>query len=203
MKKFAIPLLATTVLAGGVALAAAAPKHDGHGMPGREDMQRHRTEMCSNLYARAVGGMAFLETKLSLTPAQTGAFNAWKGVKLAEAKEHSAKCNTMGTAERDRMPSPMDRMTREEERLKGRLASLQAERPMLATFYNSLNDTQKHEFAMAAMRARGGFGGGMHGGMHRGWFGHGHGMMGHHDGMGPGGPGMDPDGDAPPPSEGQ
>lgn len=200
MKKFVIPLLAATALAGGIAFAAA-PKHDGPSMPGREDMQRHRAEMCSNLYARAVGGMAFLETKLSLTPAQSGAFNAWKNVKLSEAKAQSAKCSTMAMPDRDHMPSPMEHMAREEERLKARLADLQTERPVLAAFYGSLNDTQKHEFVMAGMRMHGGgFGHGRHGGggMHRGWFGHGgHGHM--------NGPGMD-DGDgpaAPPPSEGR
>lgn len=197
MKKFGIPLLAATALAGGVAFAAAA-KHDGLGMPGRDDMQRHRTEMCSNLYARAVGGMAFLETKLSLTPEQSGAFNAWKDVKLSEAKAQSAKCSAMAMPDRDHMPSPMEHMAREEERLKARLADLQTERPVLAAFYTSLNDTQKHEFMMAGMRMPGGFGHGMHGGgMHAGWFGHCHGHMGD--------PGMGDGDDAapPPPREGR
>ncbi|HEX2590277.1 MAG TPA: Spy/CpxP family protein refolding chaperone [Rhizomicrobium sp.] len=197
MKKFIIPLLATTLLAGGIAVAATAPRPD---MPGKDDLQRHRAQMCSDMYAHEVGQLAFLETKLSLSPAQTGAFNAWKGVKLLEAKEHSAKCSTMVMPDRDHPPSPLDHMAREEQMLKARLASLQTERPALTTLYNALNDTQKKEFAMAGMR--------MHGGpIHHGWFGHGPGgRMGDHGGPmgghGPdGGPGMmrDHDGDGPPP----
>jgi hypothetical protein len=203
MKTFVIPLLATTVLAGGIAVAATA-QHTGPGRHNPQDMQQHRAEMCSNIYAGAVGRLAFLETKLSLSSSQTGAFNAWKNVKLSEAKEHSAKCSTMAMPDRDHMPSPLDHMAREEQMLKARLASLQSERPALTTLYNSLNDTQKKEFAMAGMRMHGGG----FGGMHHGWFGHrdggrmgAHGPMGH----GPGGPGMmgpqdgGPDGPPPPP----
>jgi hypothetical protein len=192
MNKLIVPLLAGTILAGGIAIAATA-KHDGPGMPDRADMQRHHAEMCSNIVAHETGAMAFLETKLALTPAQSGPFNAWKGVKLSEAKAHSAKCSTMAMPDRDHMPSPMVHMAREEEMLKARLADLQAERPVLAAFYNSLNDTQKREFAMAGLRMHGGMG------MHHGWFGHGHGMMG--GDHGPDGHGMH-DGDGPP-TEGQ
>jgi hypothetical protein len=190
MKKLIVPLLAGTILAGGIAIAATA-KHDGP--PDRADMQRHHAEMCSGIVAHEAGAMAFLETRLALTPAQSGAFNAWKAVKLSEAKGHSAKCSMMAMPDRDHMPSPIDHMALEEEMLKARLADLQTERPVLAAFYSSLNDVQKREFAMAGMRMHGGMG------VHHGWFGHGHGMMGGDHGMG--GPGMDDSAGPPPPGD--
>jgi hypothetical protein len=193
VKKYLIALLACSALAGGgIALAdapKAAPDMAGMHHMSKEDLQRHRAEMCSDMYAHAVGRMAFLETKLSLSPAQEGAFDKWKGVRLSEAKEHSAKCASMPIPDMAERRSPLEHIAREEEMLKMRLADLETERPVLAAFYNSLNDTQKHELAMAAH--------GMHGGMMHGM---GRGRMGHGP-MGHGGP-MDagPDRDGPPPS---
>jgi hypothetical protein len=148
MKKFVIPLLACTALAGAVALAA--PPHPGtfNVQVNRDDMQRHHAEMCSDMYAHAVGHMAFLAEKLSLTPAQKGAFENWKSVKLAEAKAHSGKCGAMAMPAMDATGSPLEHMAREEEMLKTRLADLEAERPVLTAFYNALSDAQKKDFAM-------------------------------------------------------
>jgi len=204
MKKLIIPLLATTMLSGG--LAFAATNGSGPGMPGKEDRMQHRAEMCSNIVAHETGKLAFLETKLSLSSSQAGAFNAWKSVKLSEAKAHSAKCSTMAMPDRDHPPSPVEGLAREEQMLKQRLADLQTERPALTALYNSLNDTQRKEFAMAGMRMHG-----EHGGMMGHGFGRGHhGPMGHGPGgpgeMGPhdGGPDMnDGDGPPPPPPQGQ
>jgi hypothetical protein len=203
VKKYLIPLLACTALVGGgIALADAPPKPpDGamHRMS-KEDMQRHRTEMCSNMYAFAAGRMAFVEAKLSLSPAQEGAFDKWKGVKLSEAKAHSAKCASMPMPDMAERGSPVEHMAHEEERLKMRLADLQTERPVLAAFYNTLNDTQKHELAMAGHGMRGGM---MHGRMGHGPMGHdgmGHGPMGHgpmEHGPMDGGPDGPPPPDAP------
>ena len=44
------------------------------------------------------------------------------------------------------MPSPVERMTREETMLKERLANLDAERPSLEAFYNALSPAQKIAF---------------------------------------------------------
>src|ERR1700750_2115055 len=96
MKKYIIPLLACTALAGGLAFAAA-PKDGGprHHEFNAAEMQKHRVEMCSDMAARETGHMAYLEAKLSLTGAQQSAFNNWKNVKLSEAKDRGAKCASM------------------------------------------------------------------------------------------------------------
>jgi hypothetical protein len=43
-------------------------------------------------------------------------------------------------------PGPVDRLAREEDLLKKRLADIQAERPALSAFYDSLAPAQKEEF---------------------------------------------------------
>jgi hypothetical protein len=92
-------------------------------------------------------------------------------------------------------------MAREEDQLKARLADVEAERPALEAFYNSLSPTQKTELARSEDRGRGGMRGSRFasamgpGSMERGPLGQGpmgRGPMGQGP-MGPmGGPGMQP-----------
>lgn len=199
-KTLLISLLAGTAIVAGAALAfAEAPGgHMGWHPMSKEDRAAHHAEMCKDMYAHEVGGLAALEAKLSLTSAQEGAFNHWKDVKLGEAKDHSSKCASMTRPDMaGGPPSPLDHMAHEEEMLKTRLADLQAERPVLAAFYNSLNDTQKKEFAMEGRRMHAH----MHG-MHGMMMGHGsidHGPDGDGDHDGP----MDHDGPPPPRPQGE
>jgi hypothetical protein len=184
-----------------------APNDMGGGMPAMDGKMGERfrarmAQMCKDIYARKVGEMAFLETKLALTPAQTGAFARWKQVNLDSAQRRSGECSTrtaqMADKIADRMkaradhkagerPSPVDRLAREEEMLKTRLADIEAERPALAALYNTLTPEQRREFHGGMGRPMGGPGGRMMGMMHRP-------MGGPGMGMGPHGPA-----DAPPP----
>jgi hypothetical protein len=188
-----------------------APNDMGGGMPPPDGKMGERfrarmAQMCKDIYAHKAGEMAFLEAKLALTPAQGSVFARWKQVNLDSAQRHSGTCSTrtaqMADKFADRMkdraehkaddrPSPVDRLAREEEQLKTRLADLEAERPALAALYNALTPEQRREF---------------HGGMERGGMGRPMGgrgrMMGMmHRPMGGPGMGMGPHGpaDAPPP----
>src|SRR5690348_16873090 len=117
-KTILISLLAGTAIVAGAALAfAEAPDgHMGWHQMSKEDRAVHHAEMCKDLYAHEVGGLAALEAKLSLTSAQEGAFNRWKDVKLGEAKDHSSKCASMTMPDMaGGPPSPLDHMAREEE----------------------------------------------------------------------------------------
>jgi len=123
--------------------------------PGREmrdmrlpaDMAAHMKRMCEDHYAREVGRMAYLETRLKLTPAEQPLFARWKDVSLDIAKRRSADCGQR-VAQRDRKePSLVDRMGREEEMLKKRLADLDAERPVLAALYNALSPDQREDLS--------------------------------------------------------
>jgi hypothetical protein len=181
----------------------APPGEMGGGMNGKmsEHFKARMAQMCKDMYAHKVGELAFEETRMALTPAQASAFTHWKQVSLDIAKRHSGECEArIGKMEArfaakdgkkmHERPSPVDRMAREEDMLKNRLADLQAERPALEALYNALTPDQRRELGHPGMGGRGM----MMGMMHR-------------PGMGPmGGPGMGPGpmgphgaGDAPPP----
>ena len=123
-------------------------------MPGSADMAAHMKQFCEDRYAREVGRMAYLETRLKLTQAEQPLFGRWKEVSLDIAKRRSADCGQQAAKEDRREPSLIDGMAREEDMLKRRIADLDAERPALAALYNALTPDQRetlspHHFHMA------------------------------------------------------
>ena len=191
-----VPFIASLALSASAAMAQDAPtpppapvaQHMGHGPwhMNKEDMAEHHAQRCSDFYARAVGGLAYLETKLALTDSQKTLFERWKHVKLESVKARANDCATM--APRDMDASIIDRLKMHEKRMKARLADLQAEMPSLEALVASLSDEQKHALErthdMFGERMRHG----MHGMMER--------MHRHHDGH-------DNDDNAPPPPPAQ
>jgi hypothetical protein len=171
--------------------AEAGPPDMQDGM--RED-GAHRAEMCKEMYAHKVGELAFLEAKLSLSANQAPLFARWKDAGLDIAKRREGDCagHDRHANMRGQHSSVVDRLTLEEDLLKKRLADIQAERPALAAFYESLTPAQKEEFG--------------HGDMHR-MAGRMHMMMGmmggRHPGMGPDRMEHGPMGEAPPPPPAQ
>lgn len=112
-------------------------------------------QFCRNIYALKAAQMAFLEAKLQLTASQQPLFARWKDISLAIAKRHEGDCT--GRAEQTRArPDLMQRLDREEDMLKTRLADIQAERPALGALYAALDPTQKADLGRAARRAMGG-----------------------------------------------
>ena len=189
-----VPFIASLALCASAAMAQNAPtpppapvaKHMGHGPwhMNKEDMAEHHAQMCSDLYARSVGGLAYIEIKLALTDKQKPLFDRWKRVKLASVRARADECATMKMPMMD--ASIIDRLKMHEKRMKSRLADLQAEMPSLEALVASLSDEQKH----ALERTHEMFGDrGMHGM---------HGMMGHEHHGYDGGHDND-DNDAPPP----
>lgn len=145
----------------------AAPDRD-MGMANAADRATRRRQRCEDNYARAVGRMAYLETRLNLTGAQQPLFSAWRTVRLDIAKRRADDC-TQRSANTDRAaPSPVDRMSRMEDRLKKRLADLSAERPAFAALYGALTPDQRQALSLdrrgsfrQAMGRRRGMGRGM------------------------------------------
>ena len=197
--------------------------------PTPEEMADRRADRCDNLSALAAGRLAYLETRLDLTQPQRALFTRWRDVRLAAAKRMATTCaerpvrgpergaargpsREKATDTQAAPPSPVERMTRQETRLRQRLADLQAERPALEALYNSLSPQQREKFAPFENGPRG-MGGGPRGPrmamMMRGRMGGQGGMMrgGPMGGMRGGpmdrpmhGPGMmPPPGDQPPP----
>ena len=197
------PVMVAMVTGPSLGSETAAPGAEGGPPPGdmmgpgmgqmREHMRARLAQMCKDEYAHKVGEMAFLETKLALTPAQAPAFARWKQVTLDIAHKRSGECDARLSKAGGSM---IDRMAREEEMLKTRLANLEAERPALEALYNALTPDQRKELGRGGM--------GDHPMMRQMMMG----MMGRHRGMGPMGgppgmPGMGPmdhrPADAPPP----
>jgi hypothetical protein len=133
------------------------------------DFAARMKQMCNDGYARQTAQLAYLETSLQLTPAERPLFARWKDAKLDIAHRHAADCtqhagergvrrdaqrNAQSRTDRTR-PGPAERMTREEDRLKQRLADLQTERPALEAFYNALSPAQKMQLARDGREARG------------------------------------------------
>jgi hypothetical protein len=107
--------------------------------PSAADMK----QMCEDRYAREVGNMAYLETRLDLTQAERPLFAHWKEVKLDIAKRRTADCGQPRAQDDQRMVNPAARMGREADFLKQRLADLDAERPVLAALYDALTPGQR------------------------------------------------------------
>jgi hypothetical protein len=108
-----------------------------------------RGQFCRNISALKAGELAFLETKLQLTGSQQPLFARWKDISMDIAKRREGGCESR--VERQRAGRDlMERLDREEDRLKTRLADIQAERPSLSALYAALDPTQKEEFGRAA-----------------------------------------------------
>ena len=134
------------------------------------DRTLRRAQFCKDMYARKVGELAFLEAKLSLTAIQQPLFDHWKQASLDVAKQNQDACAGREDRKPGQRPSVVDRLNMEETMLKKRLANIDAEKPSLTAFYDSLSPQQKQEFGRSAMH-------GMEGRMH---------MMGMMDGPRPG-----------------
>jgi hypothetical protein len=138
---------------------AAAEPEPGPPPPSGMDhaMMRQPGQFCQDMYAHKAGEMAFLEAKLQLNASQQPLFARWKGVSLDIAKRHEGDCS--GRVQKARAagqrPDMMQRLDREEDMLKTRLADIQAERPALEALYGALNAAQKQEFARAARHGMG------------------------------------------------
>lgn len=146
-------MLAMTQTPGMAAEDRAAPRPDG----GSDMMMaRGRGQMCKNMYARKVGELAFLEAKLSLTPAQAPLFARWKQVSLDSARRHQQLCADHPARKAGARPTILDRLTMQETLLKTRLADIQAERPALAALYAALKPEQQAELGQAGRRGMAG-----------------------------------------------
>lgn len=98
---------------------------------------------CESRYAAAVGRMAYLETRLNLTAPQQASFAAWLSVRLGIAKRDADACAQRDFSQERGDISPVERMSRMEDRLKQRVADLDTERPAFAALYATLTPDQR------------------------------------------------------------
>ena len=176
MRKALLPILAALLVSGTAGALIATGAHADAGKPVMmlaqnqttpetarqpppdldEAMMPRRGQFCRNISALKAGQLAFLETKLQLTASQQPLFARWKDISMEIAKRHEGDCDSRVERLRaGQRPDMMARLDREEDRLKTRLADLQAERPALSTLYAALDPTQKEELGRAARHAMG------------------------------------------------
>jgi hypothetical protein len=142
-----VQVAVAAVLCAASAIAQASPAGDR----GRDDaardanMMQWHAQMCTDRYARHVGEMAYLETKLALTDSQRPLFASWKDAVLAGAKSRTDHCLTRKRDEGQPVSLP-DREARMHEMLEARLAEMDAQRPALTALYQSLTPEQKRVF---------------------------------------------------------
>jgi len=116
-------------------------------MPSSAEMAAEFKQMCEDRYAREAGRLAYLEARLNLTQSEQPLFARWKGVKLDVAKKRAADCGQNVSRLDRRAATPVERMSREQDMLKKRLADLDAERPALAALYDALTPKQREAFS--------------------------------------------------------
>ena len=132
------------LVAPGTVLAQNTPAPPGaREMRMPADMAANMKRMCDDRYAREAGRMAYLEARLKLTSAQQPLFAHWKDVSLDIAKRGSADCSQRVARHDHKEHNVVERMSREEDMLKRRIADLDAERPALGALYAALSPEQR------------------------------------------------------------
>ncbi len=97
---------------------------------------------CIDQVARRAGNRTAVKIRLELKPDQMTAWDAFaKAADDADAKD-VARCNALPAETKDR-PNYVDRLTREEDVMKARIERIDAVKPTLLAFYNTLSPEQK------------------------------------------------------------
>lgn len=162
-RQILVQAAAAAVICAASAIAQASPANVHEPMPSKEEMTSWHQQMCSDRYARHVGQIAYLETKLALSDAQRPLFASWKDSVLGSAKSNESACLAMHP-DFAHPPSFLDREAHLHDMLQHRLAEMDAQRPAMTALYQSLTPGQKHVFDGIAQEHPG-----MHRGGHGGW----------------------------------
>ncbi len=118
---------------------AAGPERRG---PRAERPAFNPKAMCLNQIARRAGNRTYIKVRLELKPEQMTAWDAFaKASDDADVKD-TARCNALPTEVKDR-PNYVDRLTLEENMMKARVERIDAVKPSLTAFYNTLSTDQK------------------------------------------------------------
>ena len=120
----------------------AAPPPAAGGQERRERAAFNPKAFCLDRVAHRAGARAYLKVRLELKPEQMTAWNAFsKAADDADAKE-TTRCNALPTDMKER-PNFVDRLSREEDFMKARIERIEAVKPTLLAFYNTLSPEQK------------------------------------------------------------
>ena len=121
---------------------ATPPAPPAAGTDRRDRAAFNPKAVCLDQIARRAGNRTYLKVRLDLKPEQTTAWNAFaKASDDADVKD-TARCNALPTEMKER-PNYVDRLTMEETYMKARVERIEAVKPSLAAFYNTLSPEQK------------------------------------------------------------
>jgi len=131
------------------------PQRDLRGRDNSGDIAARMKQRCQDGYARESGTLAYLQARLELTSSQQSLFQRWQQAKLGIAHRRADACArrpmpTRNQGQTRTMPAPAAIMSLEEDRLKQRVADIEAERPSLDALYNALSPQQRIELARAS-----------------------------------------------------
>lgn len=119
-----------------------APPPAAAGAERRERMAFNPKAVCLDRIAHRAGARTYIKVRLELKPEQMTAWNAFaKASDDADVKE-TARCNALPTEMKER-PTYVDRLTQEETAMKARVERIEAVKPALLAFYNTLSSDQK------------------------------------------------------------
>ena len=97
---------------------------------------------CLDQVARRASNRAFIKVRMELKPEQMTAWNAFaKSADDADAKD-IARCNALPTEMKER-PTYLQRLDMEEQVMKARVEQIEAVKPTLQAFYDTLSPEQK------------------------------------------------------------
>ena len=97
---------------------------------------------CLDRVAHRAGARAYLKVRLELKPEQMTAWNAFSQASDAADAKETTRCNALPTDMKER-PNFVDRLSREEDFMKARIERIEAVKPSLLAFYNTLSPEQK------------------------------------------------------------
>jgi hypothetical protein len=123
--------------------APPQPTSPGAGPDRRADRPAFNPKaFCLDQVARRASNRAYIKVRMDLKPDQLTAWNAFaKSADDADAKD-VARCNALPTEMKER-PNYVDRLGVEEEVMKARIERIEAVKPTLLAFYNTLSPEQK------------------------------------------------------------
>jgi hypothetical protein len=120
---------------------AATPPAAG-GQEQRDRRAFNPKSFCLDRVAHRAGARTYLRVKLDLKPEQMTAWNAFAQAADAADATETARCNALPTDMKER-PNFIDRLTLEENGMKARVERIEAVKPALLAFYNTLSPEQK------------------------------------------------------------
>lgn len=122
---------------------ASPPPAQGAGSQGHDRHARFNPQgFCLDQVARRASNRAYIKVRMALKPEQMAAWSAFaKAADEADAKD-IARCNALPTEMKQR-PTYLQRLDVEEQAMKARIERIEAVKPTLQAFYDTLSPEQK------------------------------------------------------------